>query len=154
MTIFFVDASALAKRYLVEVGTPWVRGITDRAAGNVILISEISRVEVAAALGSRHRGGTITQQERESAFRLLVLHATQEYQRLAFEPLVADRAMLLTQRYRLRGYDAEQPATALAAADSARAIGLPPPIFVSADSDLLAAAQAEGLPVDDPKAHQ
>jgi hypothetical protein len=33
-------------------------------------------------------------------------------------------------------------------------IGLPAPIFVSADENLLAAARAEGLAAEDPNAHE
>jgi hypothetical protein len=31
LTVFYADASALTKRYLEEVGTGWIRGITDLA---------------------------------------------------------------------------------------------------------------------------
>ena len=64
-----------------------------------------------------------------------------------------DRAVDLTQRHRLRGYDAVQLATALAAESSLVAAGLPGLTFVAADADLVAAARAEGLGADDPNLH-
>jgi predicted nucleic acid-binding protein len=130
-----------------------LQSITDPVAGHVILISEITRVEIAAAIGSRRRAGTISEQERNDAFDLLVRHATTEYRLIAVEPPVTDRAMLLTQRHRLRAYDAVQLASALVVDESYREAELPPIVFVSADRDLLAAAQAEGLATDDPNTH-
>jgi uncharacterized protein len=152
VSAYYLDSSALAKRYLVEPGTAWIRGITDPGAGHAIIASEITRVEVAAAIGARHRGNTITNAERALAFDLLVQHTIEEYQMVAVDPSVLDRAMQLTQVRRLRGYDAVQLATALAVGDTYRQAGLSAPVFVSADRDLLAAAEAEGLQVEDPNA--
>jgi hypothetical protein len=70
----FFDSSALVKRYLTETGSAWVISLTDPAAGNSIILAEITRVEVAAALGSRHRAsGGITLGECDRLFKLLVL---------------------------------------------------------------------------------
>jgi uncharacterized protein len=60
---------------------------------------------------------------------------------------------VLTQQYGLRGYDAVQLAAALVANDDLVANGNTPLMFVSADSDLLLAAHAEGLATDNPLAH-
>jgi hypothetical protein len=46
-----------------------------------------------------------------------------------------------------------QLASALVVDESYREAELPPIVFVSADRDLLAAAQAEGLATDDPNTH-
>jgi hypothetical protein len=56
----------------------------------------------------------------------------------------------LTQRYRLRGYDAVQLAAGLTANQELQAGGHPALVLVSADNDLLAAAQGEGLATDNP----
>jgi len=50
----------------------------------------------------------------------------------------------------LGGYDAVQLATALTANAVLTAANLPPLVFVAADDDLLAAARAEGLSVENP----
>lgn len=55
MTAYYFDTSAIVKRYLPEVGTNWVRSLVDPASGNIIMISEVTIVEVAAALAARHR---------------------------------------------------------------------------------------------------
>ena len=55
MTRFFLDTSAVVKRYLPEIGTAWVRRLSNPASGNTIVLSEITLVEVASALAARHR---------------------------------------------------------------------------------------------------
>lgn len=154
MSDYYLDSSALVKRYLPEVGTAWVRTLTDPAAGNTISSAEITRVEVAAAFAARHRSpSSITRRERDGAVRLLSRHCTAEYGLVAASPGILDRAVDLTQRHRLRGYDAVQLATALAVEASLRAAGLPSLTFVVADADLVAAARVEGLAADDPNLH-
>lgn len=117
------------------------------------MVSEITLVEVSAAIGARHRAATITDEERIAAFDLLVRHAAEEYQLIGVDSIIIDRAMRLTQTRRLRGYDAVQLATGLVVNESYVAAALPELIFVSADRDLLDAAQAEGLAIADPNAH-
>lgn len=60
---------------------------------------------------------------------------------------------MLTQRHRLRGYDAVQLAAALLANQPLIAAGLPALTFIAADEDLIAAARAEGLPAENPNAY-
>jgi len=153
VTIYYLDSSALVKRYLVEPGTAWVRIVTDPASGDVTVISEITLVEVAAAFASHHRGGNITIAERDAALRLFLHHADSEYQLVPANRLIVDRAVLLTQQHRLRGYDAAQLGTALIVNTQYLAAGLPPLSFVASDTDLLAAAAAEGLTTENPNAH-
>lgn len=58
----------------------------------------------------------------------------------------------LAEAHDLRGYDATQLAAAMDVNAYGLASGMPKLILVSADSDLNAAAAAEGLNVDDPNA--
>jgi len=46
MAAFCFDASGIAKRYINEIGTAWVRGLTDRVASHEIFLARITRVEV------------------------------------------------------------------------------------------------------------
>lgn len=72
MSRFYLDSSAVAKRYLPEIVSAWIRTLTDPAMGNTIIMAEITQVEVAAALAARHRApGGISRQERDGAVRLL-----------------------------------------------------------------------------------
>lgn len=63
------------------------------------------------------------------------------------------RAVALTRQHRLRGYDAVHLAGALFLRDALLGQNLSTPIVLTADRDLLAAAQAEGLLTDDPNEH-
>jgi uncharacterized protein len=55
VTDYFLDASALVKRYVDETGSAWVRSITNPAEGHSILLAEISIAEVTAALAAKQR---------------------------------------------------------------------------------------------------
>ena len=59
MAGYFVDGSALVKRYVNKTGSVWLSGLVSPAAGNDIYIARITTVEVIAALTRRARGGTI-----------------------------------------------------------------------------------------------
>ncbi|MBE7554800.1 MAG: type II toxin-antitoxin system VapC family toxin [Anaerolineales bacterium] len=151
MSHFYFDSSALVKRYLTEVGSAQVLRITNPTTTNTITLAEITQVEVAAAVASRHRAsGGITRLERDGAVDLLARHCKTEYKLIAISPAIIDRAVILTQSYRLRGYDAIQLATALATNEVLITAGLPGLTFIAADDDLLAAAQSEGLAADNP----
>ena len=52
-TAYFVDSSALVKRYVQETGTSWVRGITRRRPSTHIYIAIITAVEVTSAVARR-----------------------------------------------------------------------------------------------------
>lgn len=153
MSIFFLDSSALMKRYLQEIGSGWVSRLIDPATGYFVVVAEITRVEVAAALAARHRAGAITRNERDNLVNLVLRHFDLEYRIVAIEPTVTSRAVALTQRRRLRGYDAVQLAAALTANEPLTAAGLAALTFVAADDDLVAAARAEGLPAENPNQH-
>ena len=55
MSYFYLDSSALVKRYLIETGSAWVRSIANPSVGHTILVAAITWVEVAAAFAARHR---------------------------------------------------------------------------------------------------
>ena len=154
MSAFFFDSSALVKRYLTEVGSTWVNTETDPDNGNVTIVAEITRVEVAAAIARRHRAsGGITRDERDTSVNLLLEHFNTEYQIVPVSDEVISRAVGLTQQYRLRGYDAVQLAAALVVNEQYVSAGFDPLTFVAADNDLLIAAVAEGLATQNPHAH-
>ena len=67
--------------------------------------------------------------------------------------VVFEQAVRLTQLYRLRGYDAVQLSTALDTNTVITAAELPALTFVAADNDLLDAAEAEGLAIENPNLH-
>lgn len=58
MTSYYVDTSALIKRYL-EVGSSWIKNMADSVSGNVIVVCDLTAVEVFSSLARRRREGTI-----------------------------------------------------------------------------------------------
>lgn len=154
MSYFFLDTSAIVKRYFRENGTAWVERLVFPQSGNTVVLSEITLVETSAAIAARHRAPKgISLEERDTILKLFLEHCRDDYQLVPMSRQIVDRAITLPQRYRLRGYDAAQLATALILIPTFLANGLLAPTFVTADNDLLAAAKAEGLDVDNPNAH-
>ncbi|MBS1251220.1 MAG: tRNA(fMet)-specific endonuclease VapC [Anaerolineales bacterium] len=154
MTDYYLDASALVKRYADELGSGWVRQITDLSAQNTILLAEITLAEVAAALAAKHRAPAgVTREQRDRALSRFLQDCDEHFLILPVDRLIIDRAVELTQDYRLRGYDAVQLATALVNSDLLQSAGVPLPIFVAGDDDLLVAAKAEQFSVDNPLLH-
>jgi predicted nucleic acid-binding protein len=60
---YFVDSSALVKRYVQETGTSWVRGITRHSPSTLIYIARITAVEVPCAIARRRKGKTASARE-------------------------------------------------------------------------------------------
>lgn len=152
MPAYYFDSSGIAKRYATETGSGWVRSIAAQVESTSI-IAEIGTVEVAAAFAKMQRSGRITIAERDRYLRLFLRDAARQYQVVPLNSGIIRAAIDLTQRHKLRGYDAVQLATALAINVELVQKELPPLTFVSADEDLVAAAQAEGLPVENPNWH-
>ncbi|MCP4396510.1 MAG: type II toxin-antitoxin system VapC family toxin [bacterium] len=154
MSGYYVDSSALVKRYVNEPGSVWTRQLTEPLLGNTILLAEISLAEVSAALAAKSRAPRgITQEQRDQALSLFLQDCDAHFTLLSIDRIVIDRAVELTQTYRLRGYDAVQLARALVASQSLIAENLPVPTFVTSDTDLLTAAETENLPIDNPLHH-
>lgn len=148
----YLDSSALVKRYLVEVGTPWVQAWCADPT-QTIAVAEIGLVEIAAAFAGKLRGAHVTPAQYQSARTELTTDAQDEYVLVTVNRAVVDEAIELTARYRLRGYDAVHLACALILNRALRTHHLLLLILISADDDLLKAAAAEGLPTDNPNLH-
>jgi len=150
MPIYFLDSSALAKRYVAELGSNWVKSICNPAARNVIACSNLTEVEVSSAFCRRCREGHITTNERNGLIATLHHDCNTEYYLLEVTNTIRNRAIDLLKNYPLRGYDAIQLATALVANQILVSYGLPALTFVCADNRLCNAADSEGLIVENP----
>ena len=91
--------------------------------------------------------------DRDALLHLFDYHVAHEYVLVAVTPEVIDEAYRLTQRHRLRGYDAVQLATALALNSRITAAGHSGVTLVASDTELLTAARTAGLGTDDPRLH-
>lgn len=148
LVIWFADTSALAKRYVNEPGSQWLRR---ELAQHQIILAQITSVEMMAALGRRYRQGNLSQFALyQSRRRFLAHRAQQQYQIIELSAPMVEEAMRLAVAYELRAYDAVQLATALYAVKS---VTRPRFVFVTADSQLEATCVAEKLPVENPLNH-
>jgi predicted nucleic acid-binding protein len=81
---FYLDASAVVKRYSPETGSGWVKALTDPMVGHTLVLGEITLAEVAAALAAKHRApGGITQQARDDTLALFLSHCDTQYELIA-----------------------------------------------------------------------
>ena len=153
MTTYYVDTSALVKRYIDEVGSGWVRVKLGGSLPSSVIVVHLVIVEMTSALARRKREGILTPGEYErvkAAFRSDCLNG---YRIVTVVDGVIDEATRLLEHYPLRAYDAVHLAAALVANRHLLADGLTPLIFLSADDRLNDAASAEGLAVDNPNQH-
>lgn len=153
VSIYFLDSSALVKRYVAEPGTPWVQRVADPTSRNRLIIARITQVEVAGALARREREGFLDSSAISQALDTLRYDLDTQYQVVELDPGVAEAATQLVRLHPLRAYDAVQ----LASAQQVHAVfaqGTDPPFtFLTADDRLLAVAESVGLPTDNPNRH-
>jgi uncharacterized protein len=150
MAAFIFDASGIVKRYLQEAGTRWVQSLADPAAAHELYLTRITRVEVTAAVARRGKGGAIPATAILTQFRHDAAH---QYNILEITPALLTEAERLAEVHGLRAYDAVQLSAALELHHRRQAAGLGIITLISGDQELNAAAQAEGLVVDDPNTH-
>jgi uncharacterized protein len=162
LAIYFFDSSGLVKRYVAETGTGWVQSIADPSAGHRIYISQITGVEVIAAINRRVSTGSPSRADADKAIVEFRQDYANQYNVLEITDQVIEAAMAFTETYILRAYDAVQLAASVAInsvliAENAT-LGIPAPVgpvlmLISADGDLNTAASTEGLIVENPLNH-
>ena len=147
MPAYFFESSAFVKRFAPERGSKFVLSLLRPSAGDRFYAARITEVEVCAALIRRQRGKTISTDQTAKGLRRLRRDFSRRFTHIAISEDVIVDALRLAESYGLRGFDAVQLAAALEANDERVANGLPPLTFVSADTELNTAAQAEVLTV-------
>ena len=145
MSEYFLDSSALAKRYVSEPGSDWVCALVE--GDQHVVVSRLSLIEVASALVRRCRNGQLTPDYCTSCVRRLIAEFAGRFEVIELDDEVMLAALSIVQSRGLRGADTLQLACAKIA------VGLSEPSefrFVSSDHELNAAALAEGLQPHDP----
>ncbi|HYZ02592.1 MAG TPA: type II toxin-antitoxin system VapC family toxin [Candidatus Binatia bacterium] len=137
----FADSSAVVKLYADEEGLAEVRGLT------AMVVSQIARVEVPAALWAKHRRGELAAGDARTLtaeFEADYFGTEDEDTRFAAVALrapILDAAARLSAAHGLRAYDAVQLASAL----TAHAADPSCTAFAAFDGSLRTAAAAEGF---------
>ncbi|WP_152054212.1 type II toxin-antitoxin system VapC family toxin [Tautonia marina] len=145
MAFYFLDTSALVKRYVQETGTAWLQSFCQPAAGHTLFLARITLAEMVAAITRRERGGSIAPADAAMALADFQLDFARQYLPMEITAALIVQAAQLARTHGLRGYDAVQLAAALEV--HAR---VPTLTLISADQELNAAATASGMSVDDP----
>lgn len=150
MAHYYLDSSALVKRYMAERGTAWISSLCDAASGHTLYTVRISGAEIIAALFRRSRSGALSLLDAQTEAAQFKADLAYDYQIVEVTDALVNTAMTLAERHALRGYDAVQLAAALELQTALAASSLPALTMVSADAELNTAATAEGLMVEDP----
>ena len=153
MTAYFLDSSALVKRYVAEIGSAWVQAITAPETSNSLIIAQIAWVEVLSALARRQREGSLSASDVDGIIQDFRIDLATQYQVLEMSQTLCEVAGQLLLTYPMRAYDAVQLASVLQiqlAFASVTSISL---VFLTADERLIGIAQTEGLLSDNPNHH-
>jgi len=154
MRIYYFDASAFVKHYLRESGGQWVNEILQQGVQDRFVSAELIGVEVVCAIARAVREKRIGLGLRNSLAARAIEETRSILQLTETSRQILGHASRLALRHALRAYDAIHLATALGILSETVLPGLPAPIFVSADENLLAAARAEGLVAENPNEHE
>jgi hypothetical protein len=147
---YFLDTSALVKKYMTEIGSTWVETLTDLDSDNQIILARITWVETLSAFARLRREDKIDLSLLTKAIYIFKEDWESQYHIVEVEKSEYEKAGNLVQSHPLRAYDSIQLACALKVY-SAFAKTVPKRfIFVSADDRLISAAQSEGLNVENP----
>lgn len=150
MTAYFLDTSAIVKRFATEVGHQWIVDLHNPAQQADLFISQAALVEVVSALCQKERLGSIARDERDALITLFRTTRQKTYNMIRVTNTTYQAAGDLCTNHRLRAYDAIQLACALSVQDNDAHMNL---IFVCADNALLSVAAAEGLQIENPNNH-
>jgi uncharacterized protein len=153
MAVFIFDASGIVKRYLTEIGSGWVQGLTDPAAAHEIFLTRLTRVEIVAAITRRGRTSPVAAAAAPALLAQFRHDVAHQYTILEITPAVLADAERLAEVHALRAYDAAQLAATADLHGDRLTQGLSRLTLISADQELNAAAIAEGIDVDDPTTH-
>lgn len=153
MAAYYLDTSALVKRYAREAGTDWILDLTDVTAEHDLYTVRVTGPELIAALFRKVRRGEVPPDEARRSAVNFRIDWQQQYQIVEVTALVANGAMELAERHGLRGYDAVHLASAVALQQVRDTVGLPALTFVSSDIRQRETASVEGFLVEDPNEH-
>ena len=146
MAVYFLDSSALVKRFVQEPGTPLVLALVGGEAS--IVVSRLAHVEVVSAVVRRAKSGDIDEKVLDNLFGAVESEFSARYEVVELGGAVMSYSVALAREHGLRAADSIQLASAVTAAATQPSTG--DLSFVSADVELNAAAEAEGLHVVDP----
>ncbi len=112
MHIHFNDTSALVKLYVAEIGSSWITS-EYRRPDVLMVVGDITTVEVAAAFRRAERDGRLSATQRQQALARFDADCAQAFMIETVTAPVFTLARDLIERHPLKAYDAVQLALAL-----------------------------------------
>jgi len=149
---YFTDTSALAKRYLNEKGSVYIRRIFQSRKPSIYQ-SFLTPLEITSAFYRRHRAGEISAEELSVFLKAYAVHSDETYLLIPYTDSMLELAGSLIARHPLRALDSIQLASALWIRDrfSVDAAQL---VFLSSDDRLNEAARREHLEAINPESRR
>jgi predicted nucleic acid-binding protein len=155
MMLFFLDGSALAKRYVAEPGTALLDYLFDRVAVDRLIVLNVGFAEVVSIMVRRKNAGTLS----GGTFSQALLHLGQEVihapslRKLEPTNSLVIGALAHIENHSVNATDAIVLHAVLGLAHHLRGRG-DDVVLVTSDQRLLRAAQAEGRSIRKPKTKQ
>lgn len=153
MATYFLNTSAIIKRYFPEQGHNWLITLCDPVQGHELYISQVALVEVVATICRKAREQNISITERDRLIAEFRQDSQDDYIMWLVTGPMYTSAGDLCRSHRLRAYDAVQLACALGVRNDSTLNQAPEPIFISADTNLLEIAITEGFSIDNPNSY-
>jgi len=141
LALYYLDTSALVKLYVREAGTEQMLHLVANANHKFAILA-LAPVELRSAIRRRVRTGDIEPSVADELLHRFARHTESKFLRQLVNESVLEAALRLIDHYPLRAYDAVQLAGCLILRASTAAEA---PVFVTADQEQSAAAEAEGL---------
>jgi len=143
---YYMDSSALVKRYHYEIGTEKVDEIIDEMNGEEIFISSVTLIEIIATLRRKVKERKITKSRFLKLKSAFLYDVERRYTLIPLDDSLLTDALNIAEKYGTKSLDALQLASALKTKPVHPEI-----IFVSADKQLLKYAEKEGFKILNPE---
>ncbi len=145
MPAYFLDSSALVKRWIQEVGSERVRALTALGAADRVYVARLAGPEVVGAISRRHRGAGLDEAARKRLIGVVRREIIERIRVVEITPEIWESATSLAAEHALRGADAVHVAAAMAVKGIHDATDLDQLVFVMADREQGLAASEIGL---------
>ncbi|MBZ5509534.1 MAG: type II toxin-antitoxin system VapC family toxin [Acidobacteriia bacterium] len=146
MALYYFETSALVKLYIREPGTATMLQLVSQRAGNQFAVLSLAQVEVQSAVRRRQRAGDVHASAADRLLDVFQHHLQTKFVRQHATEVVIESACALVDQYGLTTLDAIHLAAYMSLAMNS---GPEPTPFVSADQQLLRAAEALGATIVD-----
>jgi predicted nucleic acid-binding protein len=147
---YFLDSSAIVKRYLREQGSAYVSALPT-SMEDLVYIAQIAGVEVVAAIARQVLVKSISKRKAQIAIAQFRVDFTDRFVVVSINHHLIESAMHLAETHALRAYDAVQLATVLTIAKHGQGLAV---TFVCADESLNGVARTMGLTIENPNQYE